>query len=59
MTVTGGQVHTIAPADLREYVNHDQPDVFRPADQPLAGGPVLRWRFPAGSVSAVELDCTE
>jgi hypothetical protein len=37
-------------------VNHDQPDVFRPADHTLRGS-VFRWRFPAGSVSAVELNC--
>lgn len=57
MMVTGGVVHSIAPSDLREYVNQDQPDVFRPRDHTLPAGPGQRWRFPAGSVSAVELDC--
>jgi alpha-L-arabinofuranosidase len=57
MTVQSGQVHMIAPEDLRTAVNQDQPDVFRPADHTIPPGPVLRWRFPAGSVSAVELEC--
>jgi alpha-L-arabinofuranosidase len=56
MTVTSGEIHTIAPQDLRQYVNHDQPDAFRPLHLALTG-PVFRWRFPAGSVTAVELDC--
>jgi alpha-N-arabinofuranosidase len=56
MTITGGRVHEIAPPDLRTYVNNDQPDVFKPREVPLPPGPTLKWRFPAGSVSAVELD---
>lgn len=57
MTVTGGQAHAIAPDDLRQYVSQDQPHVFRPVDSALPAGPVLKWRFPAGSVTAVELEC--
>ena len=49
----GGRVFEIAPEDLRSYVNQDQPDVFRPRESPIEGS---TWRFPAGSVSAVELD---
>jgi hypothetical protein len=30
--------------------------VFKPREAALAPGPVLRWRFPAGSVTAIELD---
>ena len=56
MRVTGGRCLEIAPEDLRTYVNRDQPDVFKPRESALpAGG---QWRFPAGSVSAVELDVT-
>ena len=56
MRITGGRVFQIAPQDLRTYVNQDQPDVFKPQETALPAGPVLKWRFPAGSVSVVELD---
>ncbi len=56
MTITGGRVFEIAPEDLRQYVNVDQPDVFKPREAALPPGAVPRWRFPAGSVTAVELD---
>jgi hypothetical protein len=48
-----GRVFEIAPGNLRSYVNVDQPDTFRPKEVALTGS---TWRFPAGSVSAVELD---
>jgi alpha-L-arabinofuranosidase len=54
--VTGGQVFEIAPKDFREYVNADRPDTFQARAVPLAGGPAFQWTFPAGSVSAVELE---
>jgi hypothetical protein len=50
---SGGRVFEIAPQDLRAYVNADQPDTFKPREHTLTGS---TWRFPAGSVSAVELD---
>lgn len=56
MTITGGRVHQIAPEDLRESVSAERRDVFRPRETPLPPGGVPKWRFPAGSVSAVELD---
>jgi alpha-L-arabinofuranosidase len=56
MKITGGRVHEIAPEELRQYVSQDQPDVFKPRDAALPAGAVPKWRFPAGSVSAVELD---
>jgi hypothetical protein len=43
----------IAPENLRTYVNQDQPDVFRLRETELQAA---SWRFPAGSVSAVELE---
>jgi hypothetical protein len=49
----GGRVFEIAPENLRAYVNQDQPETFRPKEHVLSGS---TWRFPAGSVSAVELD---
>jgi hypothetical protein len=56
MKINGGRIYEIAPQDLRQYVNQDQPDVFKPREVALAADPVPKWRFPAGSVSAVELD---
>jgi alpha-N-arabinofuranosidase len=54
--VAGGKVFEIAPESPRQYVSQDQPDVFRPVEKPLPAGPNVSWRFPAASVSAVELD---
>jgi alpha-L-arabinofuranosidase len=56
MAVTGGRVLEIAPEDLRQYVNQDQPDVFAEHEYPLPVHPEPKWRFPAGAVAAVELD---
>ena len=55
--IASGRVFEIAPEDPRTAVNQDEPDVFRPRERSLGGGPVFRWRFPARSVSAVELVC--
>ena len=54
--VNAGRVYEIAPEDLRQYVNPEQPDAFKPREAVLPPGPVPKWRFPAGSVTAVELD---
>ncbi len=56
MKITGGRVHEIAPEDPRQYVNQDQPDIFKPRQKELGAGPAFQWRFPARSVSAVELN---
>jgi alpha-L-arabinofuranosidase len=56
MSIGGGRVHEIAPGDLRQYVSQDQPDVFKPRESALPAGAEGKWRFPAGSVSVVELD---
>lgn len=49
--IVSGRVLEIAPSDLRAYVNEDQPNAFEPVEKVLAGS----WRFPAASVSVVEL----
>jgi alpha-N-arabinofuranosidase len=49
----GGRVYEIAPENLRAYVNQDEPDTFRPREHEVKG---QTWRFPAGAVSALELD---
>ena len=56
MRAAGGRVFEIAPEDARTAVGLDQPAVFEPRERDLGAGPVISWRFPAGSVSAVELD---
>jgi hypothetical protein len=57
MTIRDGMVHWIAPADLRQYVNQDQPNVFRPVETPLTPAAGFQWSFPPGCVAAVELEC--
>ncbi|HEY3839672.1 MAG TPA: alpha-L-arabinofuranosidase [Bryobacteraceae bacterium] len=52
--VKGGRVYQIAPQNLREYVNTDQPKVFEPREVALGSG--LKHSFPPGAVAAVELD---
>jgi alpha-N-arabinofuranosidase len=56
MNITGGRVHEIAPDHPREYVSQDQPNIFQPREIRLPEGAAPTWRFPARSVSAVELD---
>jgi alpha-N-arabinofuranosidase len=48
-----GRVIEIAPDNLRSYASEVQPDIFRPRETELKAA---SWRFPAGSVSAVELE---
>jgi hypothetical protein len=54
--VAAGRVFAIAPEDLRTYVDEDQPEVFKPVEATLPTSPVPQWRFPPGSVCAIELD---
>jgi hypothetical protein len=58
MKVSGGRTWAIAPDNLRQFVSADQPDSFVPVESELSAAPLLKWRFPAGSVTAVELICT-
>jgi alpha-L-arabinofuranosidase len=48
-----GKAHEIAPEDLRAFVNVDQPDTFKPVERDVRP---RTWRFPAGSVTALELN---
>jgi hypothetical protein len=54
MKISGGRVYEIAPEDLRQYVNQDQPDVFQPREATLPSGPDRKWRFPASTVSVLD-----
>ncbi|MBE0659354.1 MAG: hypothetical protein IH602_16800 [Bryobacteraceae bacterium] len=57
-TIAGGTVHEIAPEDPMETVCEATPDVFAPKEKAIAAAPVMKWSFPARSVSAVELELT-
>jgi alpha-L-arabinofuranosidase len=52
--IAGGRVVEIAPPDLRRAVSQDEPDALGPVERGLPAG--AGWRFPAGSVSVVELE---
>ena len=57
VVATGGRVLEISPENPRQEISHINPDVFKPREHALAAGDTLKWRFPARSVSVVELEC--
>jgi hypothetical protein len=57
MTIKGGKVFAIEPERVRQEISARNPTVFDPKEAALPAGDVLKWRFPARSVSAVELEC--
>lgn len=57
MVVTGVKVVEIAPESPRQAVQDRQLDAFATKEHVLPEAKVFQWRFPARSVSAVELDC--
>ena len=54
-TIADCRVIQIAPANLRDRVDEDQPQIFQPVETALPQNSPVTWRFPAGSVSAVVL----
>jgi alpha-L-arabinofuranosidase len=54
---TGGRVLEISPENPRQEISPLNPDVFRPREVILPKMAVVKWRFPARSVSVVELEC--
>jgi alpha-L-arabinofuranosidase len=56
MTISSGRVLEIAPGNPLTHVSETQPKVLDPVEKPIPAGPVPSWRFPAASVSVVELD---
>ena len=58
-TVTGGRVLEISPANPRQEISPLNPDVFKPREHQLTKSEPFKWRFPARSVSVVELDCVQ
>ena len=57
MTLAGGRVLQIAPENPRQEISPLNPEVFRPVEHQLGAGDAIKYRFPARSVSAVELEC--
>jgi len=57
MTITSGHVLEIAPENPRQEISPLNPDVFKPTERALAQTDVVKHRFPARSVSVVELAC--
>jgi hypothetical protein len=57
MSPTTGRVLEISPQNPRQEVSALNPGVFAPQEKTLSRADVLKWRFPARSVSVVELEC--
>jgi hypothetical protein len=54
--IAGGRVRTIAPENPRQEISPLNPDVFKPQEHALPAEQQVAWRFPARSVSVVELE---
>ncbi len=54
--ITGARVFEIAPESPRQAITERQADVFSPKEHVLPKADAFQWRFPARSVSAVELE---
>jgi alpha-L-arabinofuranosidase len=57
MQISDGRVLEIAPENPRQEVSPMNPDVFKGVERGMAAGDSVKWRFPARSVSVVELRC--
>jgi alpha-N-arabinofuranosidase len=57
MVVIGGRVLEIASENPRQEISALNPDVFNPVERPLPQADLVKYRFPARSVSVVELSC--
>jgi alpha-L-arabinofuranosidase len=56
--ITKGRVFEIAPEDPRQEISALNPDVFKPREKEVVSTGIFKWRFPARSVSVVELNCS-
>jgi hypothetical protein len=56
--IESGRVFEIAPENPRQEISPLNPDVFDPREHALPAGETIKWRFPARSVSVVELNAT-
>jgi hypothetical protein len=57
MTITVGRVLEISPENPRQEISPLNPEVFKPVEHALTVTDSTKWRFPARSVSVVELNC--
>jgi alpha-N-arabinofuranosidase len=57
LVATGGRVLEISPDNPRQEISPLNPDVFKPREHALPKDGAMKWRFPARSVSVVELEC--
>jgi len=57
MVVTGGRVLEIATENPRQEISPLNPDVFKPTERAITAAEMIKYRFPARSVSVVELAC--
>jgi alpha-L-arabinofuranosidase len=57
MAVVAARVFEIAPESPRQAVDETQPEALAVREHAVPPADVPRWRFPARSVSAVELTC--
>jgi len=56
-TIVSGRIFEIAPENPRQEISPLNPGVFEPTEHALTQTEIPRWRFPARSVSTVELNC--
>lgn len=54
--IESGRVFEIAPENPRQEISPLNPDIFEPREHPIPPTENLKWRFPARSVSVVELN---
>jgi hypothetical protein len=57
LPVTSGKAFEIAPENPRQEISPRNQKIFDPVEYAIPSAELLRWRFPARSVSAVELNC--
>jgi alpha-L-arabinofuranosidase len=57
MVATTGTIFEIAPENPRQEISPLNPDVFKPIERTFSESDVLKHRFPARSVSVIELAC--
>jgi len=56
--IESGRVFEIAPENPRQEISPLNSDIFDPREHAIPDGETIKWRFPARSVSVVELSLT-
>jgi alpha-N-arabinofuranosidase len=57
LKIASGKAFAIAPENPRQEISQRNPTVFDPVETALGGDAPNKWRFPARSVTAIELLC--